>query len=121
MNPRLLLHLEAAAVLVASVFVYRKNGGGWLQFALLFLLPDLSKIGYDRNARLGAITSNAVHTYGGLSLGGFLEKPSELPSLFRLTIHEKLGWNGTNDGPNLYRVQAPLGSLRTCRTVSPDY
>ena len=72
MNPRLLLHLEGAAVLVFSVFAYRWNGGGWIQFALLFLVPDISMIGYVRNVRLGSIFYNAVHTYvGPFLLAGF--------------------------------------------------
>jgi hypothetical protein len=72
MNPRILLHLEGAAVLVASVFAYRWNGGGWLQFVLLFLVPDISMIGYLRSVRLGAMTYNAIHTYvGPFLLAGF--------------------------------------------------
>jgi Domain of unknown function (DUF4260) len=68
MNPRLLLHLEGAAVLAFSLFAYRWNHGGWIQFALIFLLPDLSMIGYVHNARLGAMTYYAIHTYVGLFL-----------------------------------------------------
>jgi hypothetical protein len=75
MNPRLLLHLEGAAVLVFSLFAYSWTNGGWIHFALLFLLPDLSMIGYVHSARLGAMTYNTIHTYVGpflllgLSLG----------------------------------------------------
>jgi Domain of unknown function (DUF4260) len=65
MSPRLLLHLEGAAVLVFSLFAYRWNDGGWIQLALIFLLPDLSMIGYVRNVRLGAMIYNTVHTYVG--------------------------------------------------------
>ena len=65
MNPRLLLRLEGAAVLVLSLFVYSWTHGGWIYFALIFLLPDLSMIGYLRSARLGAMTYNTIHTYVG--------------------------------------------------------
>ena len=65
MNPRLILHLEGATVFVFSLFAYRWNNGGWIQLALLFLLPDFSMIGYVRNARLGSMTYNAIHTYVG--------------------------------------------------------
>src|SRR5271165_262810 len=68
MSPRLLLHLEGAAVLAASVFAYRHHHGSWILFAALFLLPDVSMIGYLRNAQVGAATYNAIHTY----LGPFL-------------------------------------------------
>lgn len=45
-NPKPLLHLEGAAVLIVSLVAYRWNHGGWIEFVLLFLLPDLSMIGY---------------------------------------------------------------------------
>ena len=45
--------------------------GSWGLFALLFLVPDVSMIGYFVNPRVGAITYNAVHTYvGPLFLAG---------------------------------------------------
>ena len=65
MNPRPLLRLEGAAVLIVSLLFYHWSQGGWLRFALLFLLPDLSMLGYAANIRVGAITYNAVHTYVG--------------------------------------------------------
>jgi Domain of unknown function (DUF4260) len=72
MNPRPLLHLEGAAVLIVSLLSYHWSRGSWLQFALLFLLPDLSMIGYVANIRVGAITYNALHTYvGPLVLAGY--------------------------------------------------
>jgi hypothetical protein len=72
MNPRPLLHLEGAAVFVLSLFAYHWNHGSWLQFALLFLVPDVSMLGYLANTRIGAITYNAVHTYiGPLALASY--------------------------------------------------
>jgi hypothetical protein len=72
MNPRPLLHLEGAAVLIVSLFSYHWSQGSWLPFALLFLVPDLSMLGYAANVRVGAITYNAVHTYvGPLELAGY--------------------------------------------------
>jgi hypothetical protein len=38
-NPRPLLHLEGAAVLIASLLSYHWTHGSWLQFALI---PDAS-------------------------------------------------------------------------------
>jgi hypothetical protein len=71
-NPRPLLHLEGAAVLIVSLVGYRWNHGGWIELVLLFLVPDLSMIGYAANARVGAATYNAVHTYvGPLALAGY--------------------------------------------------
>ena len=61
MTPRPLLHLEGAAVLVVSLFVYHWIQASWFQFALLFLVPDISMLGYAANVRVGAISYNAVH------------------------------------------------------------
>jgi hypothetical protein len=72
MNPKPLLHLEAAAVFFASLFAYQHNHASWLLFVLLFLTPDVSMIGYAFNARVGAITYNAAHTFVcPLVLGGY--------------------------------------------------
>jgi len=61
-KPRLLLHLEGAAILFLSVFFYRTTHASWLVFALLFLAPDLFMLGYLVNARTGAAVYNLVHT-----------------------------------------------------------
>lgn len=72
MTPRLLLHLEGAAVLLLSLFAYHWNQASWLQFAVLFLLPDVSMLGYLANTRIGAVAYNTAHTYiGPLALAGY--------------------------------------------------
>ena len=57
------LRAEGLAVLVASIVLYRHLGGGWGRFALLFLAPDLSFVGYLAGPRAGALAYNAVHSY----------------------------------------------------------
>jgi len=42
---------------------YAHLGGEWGVFAVLFLLPDLSMLGYLRNPRWGAALYNAGHSY----------------------------------------------------------
>jgi hypothetical protein len=72
MTPRPLLHLEGATILALSLFAYHWNHASWLQFALLFLVPDVSMLGYLANTRIGAVAYNAVHTYiGPLALAGY--------------------------------------------------
>jgi hypothetical protein len=72
MTPRPLLHLEGAAVFVLSLLAYRWSHGSWLQFALLFLVPDLSMLGYLANVRVGSLMYNAIHTYiGPLALAAY--------------------------------------------------
>jgi len=66
--PRTLLRLEGAAALVAASFAYSALGGRWGVFALLFLLPDLSMLGYLAGRRVGAACYNTAHSYLGPAL-----------------------------------------------------
>ncbi len=50
-------------MLVVSLFSYHWIQAGWLQFGLLFLVPDLSMLGYLSNVRMGASAYNTVHSY----------------------------------------------------------
>lgn len=80
MNPRPLLHLEAAAVLISSLVAYRWAHASWLPFALLFLLPDISILAYAGNARVGAVVYNVFHTYlAPLALAGVALALGSLP------------------------------------------
>jgi hypothetical protein len=63
MNPKILLHLEGGAVLLAACAGYQHVHGNWLWFALLFLTPDLSMFGYLVDKKIGAMAYNAFHTY----------------------------------------------------------
>jgi hypothetical protein len=59
----ILLRVEGALALTLSIILYRQTNFGWGIFALLFLAPDLSMLGYLVNARAGAAAYNFVHTY----------------------------------------------------------
>ena len=86
MNPRPLLRLEGAAVLIVSVLSYHWRLGSWLPFALLFLVPDLSLLVYAANVRVGAFTYNAFHTYlGPLVLAGY-SFGSNRPVIFSMSL-----------------------------------
>lgn len=65
---RRILRLEGAALLVAGVFGYVHVGLGWGLFAALFLVPDLSLLGYAFGPRAGAAIYNAAHTTLGPAL-----------------------------------------------------
>jgi len=71
-RPDLLLRLEALLVLLATLIGYAALHGRWWLFAVLFLVPDLSLIGYlaRENQRFAASLYNAIHTYAGpLAIG----------------------------------------------------
>lgn len=62
---RLVLRLEGLCVLIAASVAYSKFDLGWGTFALFFLAPDLSFLGYLAGPRVGAISYNVAHSYIG--------------------------------------------------------
>jgi hypothetical protein len=62
---RWVLRLEGLCILVAALLFYPKLGFGWGTFALFFLAPDLSFLGYLAGPRIGALSYNAAHSYIG--------------------------------------------------------
>jgi hypothetical protein len=66
--PLTLLRLEGLVMLAAASFAYQAVGARWSLFALLFLVPDLSMLGYLVNRRVGAACYNAGHSYLGPAL-----------------------------------------------------
>jgi hypothetical protein len=71
-------------VLIAALVVYSKFGLGWGTFALFFLAPDLSFLGYLAGPRIGAASYNVAHSYIGavacLVAGFALPDPTLLSS-----------------------------------------
>jgi Domain of unknown function (DUF4260) len=63
LSPLTLIRLEGLAAAVVAAVVYARIGGSWLIFVLLFLVPDLSMLGYLRGPRVGAAIYNLAHTY----------------------------------------------------------
>jgi hypothetical protein len=61
--PRALLRVEGGVVLAVSVAFYVLGGGGWGLFAVLFLVPDVSMLGYFAGPVVGAAAYNAGHSY----------------------------------------------------------
>jgi hypothetical protein len=61
-GPRALLRLEGAVLLVAACLGYAQLGGSWVWFAALFLVPDLSMLGYLAGPRGGAAAYNLAHS-----------------------------------------------------------
>jgi Domain of unknown function (DUF4260) len=80
------LRLEGAAALAASVVGYSALGGNWWVFAALFLVPDLSMLGYLFNRRAGAFVYNLGHSYltpAALALAGYL---ANAPNLYPIAL-----------------------------------
>ena len=56
-----LLKLEELFLFGLALFLFSQLDYGWGWYALLFLAPDLSMIGYLANPRLGSWTYNLIH------------------------------------------------------------
>lgn len=66
-----LLKLEEFLLFCLALFLFEQlDYPGWL-YALLFLTPDLSMVGYLSGPRLGAIVYNFVH-HKGLAIGLYI-------------------------------------------------
>ena len=60
---RYILRIEGLAVAAVSAVLYARTGGSWWLFAALWLVPDLSMLGYLASPCRGARVYNAFHTY----------------------------------------------------------
>ena len=57
------LRLEGLAAAALGGYLYSQTGASWWLFAALWLVPDLSFLGYLAGPRVGARCYNAVHSY----------------------------------------------------------
>jgi len=82
-EPKILLHIEGLAVLLTACVAYHELGASWGKFAALFLVPDISMLGYLLGKKIGAHAYNLVHTYFAPFLlwafGYFGNHPTLLP------------------------------------------
>lgn len=60
---RTALRIEGLAILTLCVVLYAYYGAGWVLFAVLFLVPDLTMLGYLVSPSVGAKVYNAGHWY----------------------------------------------------------
>lgn len=58
---KIILQLEELFLTLLAFFLFRSLNIAWWWFALLFLAPDLSMLGYLAGPRVGALTYNLVH------------------------------------------------------------
>jgi hypothetical protein len=55
--------IESVAIAFLALAMYIKFGFAWYFLPIGFLAIDLSALGYLANARIGALTYNAAHSY----------------------------------------------------------
>ena len=79
----MLLRLEGLAAAALAAVLYARTGASWWMFAALWLVPDLSMLGYLFGSDIGARVYNAIHSYttsATLALCGLLlHRPALIP------------------------------------------
>ena len=80
-----ILQLEGAAVFASSVWLYFfEVEGSWVLFLLLLLAPDISMVGFLKDAKLGGITYDLAHNYiiaAAVIVGGAVADKDVITSL----------------------------------------
>jgi hypothetical protein len=79
---RLTLRAEGLAIFAVALALFAHAGYSRGLFAALFLIPDLSLLGYLVGSRRGAVIYNAAHSLLGpilLGIGALLALPSAIP------------------------------------------
>ena len=66
-----LLKIEEFFLILLSLYLFQTLDYAWWWFALLFLAPDLSMLGYLVNPHIGAVTYNLAH-HRGVALALYL-------------------------------------------------
>jgi hypothetical protein len=60
---RTIIRIEGLLFFILGLVVYLQLGGNILFFVLFLLAPDISMIGYRKNAKVGSQVYNLVHNY----------------------------------------------------------
>jgi Domain of unknown function (DUF4260) len=58
-----ILRSEGLAIAAVTAILYARSGASWWVFAVLWLVPDLSMLGYLAGPFWGARIYNAIHAY----------------------------------------------------------
>jgi hypothetical protein len=97
---KLLLRLEDAALAVLAAVLFLLTGLQWWWLIVLFVVPDVSMVGYAANPRAGAVIYNVVHhravAVGVYCLGVLTRQPALLAAgsllLFHSSVDRVLGY-----------------------------
>jgi hypothetical protein len=95
-----LLRLEGLAAAALSAVLYARSGASWWLFVALWLVPDLSMLGYLIDSCWGSRIYNAIHSYvtpatlaaAGLLLHGHAALPIALIWINHIGVDRLLGY-----------------------------
>ena len=114
------IRADAAAIVVLTLWAVSATNSSWKWFVALFLLPDLSMIGYVFGPRVGAVAYNAGHLYAwpvGLLAAGFaLHAPfpttAALSWIAHIAFDNVLGYGLKLPTGFEYTALGPIGRAR---------
>jgi hypothetical protein len=94
------LRVEDAAIAVLAAALFLMTGLAWWWLVVLFLVPDVSMVGYAAGPRVGAVVYNVVHhravAVGIYCLGVVVHQPLLLMAgsllLFHSSVDRVLGY-----------------------------
>lgn len=119
-NPITLRRMEALAVFLLGLWLYKMGGYSWLTFILLFFLPDAGAIGYLKSNKLGSSLYNLTHwIIWPIALGAYGviadQETAKMVAIIWLThiaCDRMLGW-GFKTGGSFY--ETGMGKKRNPR------
>ena len=80
---RVTMQAEGLAICAVAILIYFRAEYSWREFALLFLVPDLSMLGYLTGRRIGAFAYDVAHSYVGpaslAALALLIATPAAMP------------------------------------------
>lgn len=77
---------EYAGLFLLALGLYYRSEGSWWLFALLFLAPDLSMLGYSFGSRIGALVYNIGHSFLSVMLLAGVGFAMSLPWAWQLAL-----------------------------------
>ena len=115
--------LEGLALLAVAALAYGRTGQGWLVFAVLFLVPDLSFFGYLAGPRIGGLVYNLAHSLigpivlagAGLVMGHSLVTGIALIWLAHIGLDRMLGYGLKSSEAFRITHLGPIGRARKTR------
>ena len=111
---------DATALLVLALWAVTATHGSWMWFFVLFLLPDLSMVGYVFGPRVGAASYNVGHLYAwpvgllaaGLAWHGSFAMTAALSWIAHIAFDNAVGYGLKLPIGFEYTAHGPIGRTR---------
>jgi hypothetical protein len=114
--------IESISIALLALLIYARLGFAWYWLPILFLVFDLSALGYLVNTRVGAYAYNAVHSYFlpvGILLGGYASgnTPSWLMMIclvwiFHIAADRVMGYGLKHDDDFTHTHLGVIGTIK---------